>query len=41
MTDSKNNPLAGASIILKDTYDGTTTDSSGYYNFETYEKGRR
>ncbi|MFN8246846.1 MAG: TonB-dependent receptor [Ferruginibacter sp.] len=39
MTDSKNNPLAGASIILKDTYDGTTTDSSGYYNFETYEKG--
>lgn len=39
MTDQRNKPLAGASILLKDTYDGTTTDSSGYYSFSTYETG--
>lgn len=39
MTDTRNIPLAGASISLKDSYDGTTTDSAGYYQFETYEKG--
>ena len=36
---SKKNPLPGISITLKDTYDGTTTDSSGVFKFSTSEKG--
>ncbi len=39
LVDNKNKPLAGASIVLKDTYDGTTTDSLGNYQFSTTEKG--
>lgn len=39
VTDTKGKALPGASIILKDTYDGTTTDSLGHYSFDTYEKG--
>jgi vitamin B12 transporter len=35
----KKNPLAGASITLKDTYDGATSDSSGKFSFKTFEKG--
>lgn len=38
--DQKNNPLPGASISLKDTYDGATADSSGRYSFKTTEKGQ-
>jgi vitamin B12 transporter len=36
---SKKQPVAGASITLKDTYDGTTSDSSGNFKFSTTEKG--
>ena len=36
---SKKQPLPGISITLKDTYDGTTTDSSGAFKFSTTEKG--
>jgi vitamin B12 transporter len=39
VTDSKNKPLRGVSIALKNTYDGATTDLSGRYFFETGEKG--
>jgi len=39
LTDTKNKPLMGASITLKDTYDGATTDSLGRYSFSTTEKG--
>ncbi|HSN60799.1 MAG TPA: carboxypeptidase-like regulatory domain-containing protein, partial [Ferruginibacter sp.] len=39
MTDTKNNPLRGASITIKDSYDGTTTDSLGKFSFTTTEKG--
>jgi vitamin B12 transporter len=39
MADNKNKPLAGASITLKETYDGTTTDSLGNFSFTTAEKG--
>ncbi len=39
MTDTKNKPLAGASISIKDSYDGTTTDSLGRFSFTTTEKG--
>ncbi len=37
--DNKNKPLAGVSIVLKDTYDGGTTDSLGNFSFITTEKG--
>jgi len=36
---NKNKPLAGISIVLKDTYDGATTDSLGNFSFTTTEKG--
>ena len=37
--DNKGRPLAGASIALKDTYDGATSDASGSFSFTTSEKG--
>ena len=37
--DSKNRPLTGASIAVKDSYDGATTDSTGSFRFKTTEKG--
>ncbi|MBP6023742.1 TonB-dependent receptor [Ferruginibacter sp.] len=39
--DNKNKPLAGISIVLKDTYDGATTDSAGNFSFSTTEKGEQ
>lgn len=38
VTDKKK-PLRGVNIVLKDTYDGATTDSSGRFSFKTTEKG--
>lgn len=37
----KKQPVPGASIALKDTYDGTTSDSSGLYSFTTEERGEK
>lgn len=37
--DVKSKPVAGASITLKDTYDGATSDSLGNFSFSTAEKG--
>lgn len=37
--DNKGRPLPGASVSLKDTYDGTLVDSSGNYKFTTSERG--
>ncbi len=37
--DNSGGFVAGASITLKDTYDGTTTDSTGAFRFTTSEKG--
>ncbi len=37
--DNKGNAVAGASIAIKDSYDGATTDSSGRFNFKSDEKG--
>jgi len=37
--DHKGRPVAGASITLKDTYDGGTSDSLGNYRFTTTETG--
>ena len=39
--DNKSKPLAGVSIVLKNTYDGATTDSSGNFSFTTTEKGEQ
>jgi len=41
VTDNKNKPVPGASIQLKDTYDGATSDSLGNYSFSTDEKGEK
>jgi hypothetical protein len=37
--DNRGRPLAAVSISLKDTYDGTISDSLGNYQFTTTEKG--
>ncbi len=41
LSDLRNKPIPGASISLKDTYDGTTTDSLGNFSFTTTEAGPR
>jgi vitamin B12 transporter len=38
---AKGKPIVGASITLKDTYDGATTDSAGHFSFTTTEKGEQ
>jgi len=37
--DPKGHPIRGASITLKDSYDGATADSTGAFRFKTTEKG--
>jgi hypothetical protein len=37
--DTKHQALSGASISLKDTYDGATSDSAGRFSFRTSEAG--
>ena len=32
-------PISGVNIVLKDTYDGATSDSTGQFSFKTSEKG--
>jgi vitamin B12 transporter len=39
--DSKGRPLNGASIAIKDSYDGATSDSTGAYAFKTAETGNK
>jgi hypothetical protein len=39
--DTKNRILAGATITLKGTYDGTVSDSLGNFSFKTFEKGEK
>ena len=39
--DSKGRPLNGASIAIKDSYDGATSDSTGAYAFKTTETGNK
>jgi hypothetical protein len=41
VTDTKGRPVPGASIAIKDSYDGATSDSTGAYRFSTTEKGLR
>lgn len=37
--DTKGHPVRGASIAIKDSYDGATSDSTGGFRFTTTEKG--
>src|SRR6185503_3302376 len=37
--DPKGHPIRGASITIKDSYDGATADSTGAFRFRTSEKG--
>ena len=39
--DAKSHPIAGATISIKDSYDGSTSDSSGSFSFKTTEKGEQ
>jgi hypothetical protein len=41
LTDAKGNPLPNASVLIKNTYDGSTTDSIGNYEIVTAEKGEQ
>lgn len=41
VTDTKKHPLFGASIAIKDSYDGTVSDSSGHFSFHTSEAGKQ
>ena len=37
--DGKGHPIRGASVTIKDSYDGATVDSLGNFRFQTAEKG--
>src|SRR6188768_2578103 len=39
--DNKGRPLGSATVAIKDSYDGTTTDSTGVFSFKTAEKGEK
>lgn len=39
VTDGKNNPILGANVYLDGTYDGTSTNDKGEFEFITEEKG--
>jgi len=39
ITGEKNTPLFGANVVIEGTIDGATTDSTGYYEFETSKTG--
>lgn len=39
--DNKDKPLKGVSVSLNNTLDGGTTDSAGYFSFETTETGNQ
>ena len=39
ITDNKNKPLFGVSVSILNSYDGTSSDSTGYFSFTTSETG--
>lgn len=41
VTDGKNDPLPGANIFIRDSYDGATADSVGNFSFKTDLSGRQ
>lgn len=40
VTDNKNNPVPYANIYIVNTYDGTSSDMHGNFQFTTHEKGK-
>src|SRR5215216_3006179 len=41
MVRDNKQPVNGATIAIKDSYDGATTDSTGKFRFRTTEKGEQ
>lgn len=41
ITDEKNQPLPGANIYIKDSYDGVSSETDGNFSFITEEEGER
>ncbi len=41
VTDNKGKPANDINITLKDSYDGSTTDSAGHFHFKTMETGNQ
>ena len=39
VVDKTNAPLAGASVVIKGTTEGTTTDANGTFSFQTAKTG--
>ena len=39
VVDEKSKPIAGANVFIDGTYDGTSTDEKGYFNFKTTASG--
>src|ERR1700760_4093967 len=39
--DGKGHPLRGASVTIKDSYDGATADSLGNFHFKSTETGTK
>ncbi len=39
VTNAKGNPIEGANVYLEGTYDGSTTNTAGIFNFKTNEIG--
>ena len=39
--DNKRQPVVGASLAIKGSYDGATADSLGKFRFKTFEKGQQ
>ena len=37
--DQAGKPLAGANVVIEGTIDGATTDTTGYFEFETSKTG--
>lgn len=37
--DKKGSPIPGCNVIIKDSYDGGSTNAEGVYSFETFEEG--
>lgn len=39
--DTKGRIIAGATVVVKDSYDGGVSDSAGNFSFKTFEKGNQ
>ena len=40
VTDNRSNPLYGANVVLQNTFQGSTTDSLGFYKIENLDVGK-